>query len=149
MKYIRRINEKLDKKFLNNFNFCKEELDKLSLSEIKEVKLDLVLNNRPDHERKRNEIDIYINDRNPDININMYNKWLRKSKITKRVSKSDGFYDDYYHDEVDNDYFTELDMGTFKFLVEVVYSFGGPEAYFKHIRNDEIKKLGKSKYGLY
>lgn len=149
MKYLRKINEMLDKKFINGFNFCKEELDKLSTSEISEIRFDLIRNSRPDYKRKCDELEIYINERNPEIQINMYNEWLRKSKISKRVSKADGFYQDFYHDEVKNNYFTDADMKTFKLLLDVVESFGGPVSYFKHLRDNEIKKLGDSQYGLY
>ena len=149
MKYLRKINEMLDRKFLNGFNFCKEELDKLSTSEISEVRFDLIKNSRPDYKRKCSELEIYINDRNPEIQIDMYNEWLRKSKITKRVLKSDGFYQDFYHDEVKNNYFTDSEMETFKLLIDVVESFGGPESYFRNLRDKEVKRLGDSQYGLY
>ncbi len=149
MKYLRKINEMLDKKFLNDFNFCKEELDKLSTSEISEVRFDLIRNSRPDYKRKCSELEVYINDRNPKIQIDMYNEWLRKSKITKRVSKADGFCQDFYHDEVKNNYFTDSEMETFKLLIDVVESFGGPESYFRNLRDNEVKRLGDSQYGLY
>lgn len=48
-----------------------------------------------------------------------------------------------------NNYFTDSEMETFKLLIDVVESFGGPESYFRNLRDNEVKRLGDSQYGLY
>lgn len=78
----------------------------------------------------------------------MFNEWFRKSKITDKVYKKDGFYQDFYFDKVDNEYFTETEMQTYKILTEAIKAFGGNEAYYKILLDSEIKKIG-SKYSLY
>ncbi len=143
--------DKMHKNFYRDFNFCKEELDKLSYQEITyDLRIDLIQKSRPDYKRKCDELEIYVNIRFKEKELDMYAEWLRKSKITDKVLKKDGYYQDFYVDkEKNDDKFTETEMGTFKLLSKVVDSMGGPEKYYNTILKSNIDKLGKSVYGLY
>ena len=134
--------------FYRDLDFTKKVLDSLSEKELSDLRMDLITKKRDDYDQKCNELEIYTKIRFKNKQFDMYNEWVRKSKITDKVYKEDGFYQDFYFDKDNNDYFTETEMKTYKLLAEVIESFGGNEAYYKILLNSEIKKIG-SKYSLY
>jgi len=137
-----------DPKRFKGFLFNKENLDKLSYDDIKYLRLYLIERSIDDYSRKVDELEVYLKIRYKEIEIDMYNEWTRKSKITKRVSKADGFYDDFYHDEVKNVYFTELEMDTYKLLSEIALNHG-LDVYYNKMVEVSKNKLGESKYEVY
>lgn len=137
-----------DPKRFKSFEFNKENLDKLSYDDIKYLRLYLIERSIDDYSRKVDELEVYLKIRYKEIEIDMYNEWISKSKITKKVSKADGFYDDFYHDEIKNVYFTELEMDTYKLLSEMALNYGLDVYYNKMVEVNKIK-LGESKYEVY
>jgi hypothetical protein len=143
MKYL-----KSAKNFYRDIAFTKEVLDSLSENELSDLRMDLIVKNREDYKQKTDELEIYQKIRFKDKELNKFNEWSRKSKITDMVYKKDGFYQDFYLDKTDNEHFTETEMKTYKLLDEVIKSLGGSEAYYKISLDSDIKKTG-SKYKLY
>lgn len=152
MKHLVGINEdQKHKNYYRDLPFTKEQLDKMDYREIYyDLRTDLIQKSRPDYDRKCNELDIYLKIRFKQKEFDMYAEWLRKSQITDKVSKEDGFYQDFYVDKSKGEnYFTETDMGTYKLLCQVVDKLGGPEKYYQMLLKQDIDKLGESQYGLY
>jgi hypothetical protein len=143
MKYL-----KSAKNFYRDIAFTKEVLDSLSEDELSDLRMDLIVKNREDYSQKVKELEIYQKIRFKDKELNKFNEWSRKSKITDMLYKKDGFYQDVYSDKIDNEHFTETEMKTYKLLDEVIKSLGGNEAYYKISLDSDIKKTG-SKYKLY
>ena len=141
---IRKFNEQV-----NDFIFNKDNLDRLSYNEIKDLRYDLIIKSKNDYKQKCEELEVYNKIRFKEKEFDQYNEWIRKSKITKIVKKEDGFYQDFYHDELKDDYFTETEMKTYKLLVEVIEMFGGQEKYYQKMLKNDIDKIGDSKYNLF
>lgn len=151
MRYIENYNRfgDDDPRRFKGFDLNKEELDKLSYKEVLSLKVYMIEKSIDDYKRKTDEVELYMKIRFKEREIDMYNEWERKSKITKKVSKADGFYDDFYHDEQKDGYFTQTEMDTFKLLTELIDKFGGQDAYYNMMLDQDKSKLGESKYGLY